>query len=81
VRLILTAKWEVGRKGRRGILSHFAVKYCFEIMGMGQEELVKSRYEWQVENLNLESWTVSLKENYTKLVWEICGRLAGQYMT
>jgi hypothetical protein len=26
---------------------------------MGQEELVKSRYEKQVENLNLGSWAVS----------------------
>jgi len=51
-----TAKWEIGREGRRGSLSHLAVKYCFEIMQMGQEELVRSRYEWKVENLNLGSW-------------------------
>lgn len=38
-----TAKWEIGREGRRGSLSHLAVKYCFEMMQMGQEELVRSR--------------------------------------
>ena len=50
-----TAKWEIGREGRRDILSHLAVKYCFEMMQMRQEELVRSRYELQVENLNLDS--------------------------
>jgi hypothetical protein len=62
-----TAKWEIGREDRRGILSHLAVKHCFEMIQMGQVELVRSRYDWQVENLNLESWTVSLKEELRKI--------------
>jgi hypothetical protein len=61
-----TAKWEIDIEGRRGTLSHLAVKNCFEKMQMGREELVRSRYERQVENLNLGSWTVSLKEELHK---------------
>jgi hypothetical protein len=55
----VTAIWETGRECRRGIFLHIAVKYYFEMIQMGQEELVKSRYEKQVENLNLGSWAVS----------------------
>ena len=34
---------------------------------MGQEELVRGRYEWKVENLDLGSWTVHLKEELHKI--------------
>jgi hypothetical protein len=61
-----TAIWEIGREGSRGILLHLAVKYYFEMMQMGQE-IVRSRYEKQVENLNLGSWAVSLKEKLHKV--------------
>ena len=62
-----TAKWEIVREGRRCILSHLTVKYCFEMMQMGQEGLKMSRYEWKVENLNLGSSALNLKEELHKM--------------
>lgn len=81
-----TAKWEIGREGRRVILSHLAVKHCFAMMQMGQAELVRSQYDWQVENLNLGSWALSLKEELHKIclgnMWLIGRRRTqSQYMT
>jgi hypothetical protein len=68
------AEVELGRDGRRGKVLCLAVKYWLRTLQMDKEEPVRVCYEWQVNNLEFDSWARKLSEHLSKIglgyIWQ-----------
>jgi hypothetical protein len=61
------AELELGRDSRRGKVLCLAVKYWKRTLQVDKEELVRVCYEWQVNNLEFDSWTRKLSKQLSKI--------------
>jgi hypothetical protein len=68
------AEVELGRDSRRGKVLCLAVKYWLRTLQMDEEELVRVCYEFQVNNLEFDSWARKLSEQLSKIglghIWQ-----------
>jgi hypothetical protein len=60
------AELEFGRNDRRGEVLCAWVEYWIRIMHLDTQDLVRECYEWQIHNLNVESWARKLKAELDK---------------
>jgi hypothetical protein len=60
------AELELGRVSRRGVLLSTIVKYRLLLSRVNSEEIVRTCYEWQVNNLKAEGRTKELKKGLKK---------------
>jgi hypothetical protein len=61
------AEIELGRDSRRGKVLCLAVKYWLRTIQMDKEELVRVCFEWQVNNLEFDSWASKLNKQLSKI--------------
>jgi hypothetical protein len=61
------AEAELGRDSRRGKVLCPAVKYWLRTLQMDKEEPARVCYEWQVNNLEFDSWASKLNEQLSKI--------------
>jgi hypothetical protein len=61
------AELQLGRDSRRGKVLCRAVKNLQRTLQMDKEELVRVCYEWQVNNLEFESWARKLSKQLSKI--------------
>jgi hypothetical protein len=61
------AEVELGRNSRRGKVLCLTVKYWLRTLQMDKEELVRVCYEWQINNLEFDSWARKLSKQLSKI--------------
>jgi hypothetical protein len=61
------AALELGLNSRRGNVLGMTVKQWLRILYMDRQDLVRECYEWQINNLKLQSWVKELKIELNEL--------------
>jgi hypothetical protein len=68
------AEVELGRDSRRAKVLCLAAKYWLRTLQMDKEGLVRMCYEWQVNNLEFDSWARKSSEQLSKIglgyIWQ-----------
>jgi 1,2-phenylacetyl-CoA epoxidase catalytic subunit len=65
---------ELGRHSRRVKVMSTLVKYWQRILQMDKDELVRVCYDWQINNVQYNSWTKKLEKELNKIglghIWQ-----------
>ena len=68
------AEYGLGRESGRGKMFTRIAKFCYTMLQMEQEELLKRCYDWQIGNMIWERWASSVREEIyktgLKYVWQ-----------
>jgi hypothetical protein len=56
------AELELGRDSRRGNVLSSIEKYWLRLLRMNYLEIIRTCYEWQINNLKVNGWAKKLKE-------------------
>jgi hypothetical protein len=56
------AELGLGRDSRRGKVMSTLVKYWQRILQMDKDDLVRVRYDWQINNAQYDSWAQKLEK-------------------